>query len=225
LVLSAGANAFELAIALKSCDAEILRKSGAEMQETPILVGMEHTSDAVCSLECADKVESWFEQLLEVPRLRLVEAGAMSGTGESPTNNHFANAPNTLLMVSEASLAEFGRQCGLAVPANRFRANLEVSLSSPFIENSWQVGQQLAIGSLRLEAAGRCVRCQAVDIDPEDSKSMGPSLLSALATTQGGSGKGPTFGVLLRLLSCYSHHEHLATLNVGMWMSVHDHVA
>ena len=43
--------------------------------------------------------------------------------------------------------------------------------------------------------------CQAVDVDPESGMPEGPSLLAALATSQQGSGKGPTFGVLLRLSS------------------------
>ena len=55
------------------------------------------------------------------------------------------------------------------------------------------------------EVAGKCVRCQAIDIDPDGSgdstANEGPSLLAALATAEGGGGstsKGPTFGVLLR---------------------------
>ena len=61
-------------------------------------------------------------------------------------------------------------------------------------------------GTDTFEVAGKCVRCQAIDIDPDGSdatstSSSGPSLLAALATAEGVGGstsKGPTFGVLLR---------------------------
>ena len=61
-------------------------------------------------------------------------------------------------------------------------------------------------GTDTFEVAGKCVRCQAIDIDPDGdadatAESSGPSLLAALATAEGVGGstsKGPTFGVLLR---------------------------
>mmetsp|Transcript_5023 Transcript_5023/g.11152 ORF Transcript_5023/g.11152 Transcript_5023/m.11152 type:complete len:882 (+) Transcript_5023:70-2715(+) len=141
----------------------------------------------------------WFEHVLLLPRLRLLEASATAGTGEAPSAaTHFANTPSTLLMVSTASLQEFGRVCGLAVPSDRFRANIEVDFEQPYAEAKWPVGWAVKAGALQLEAAGRCIRCQAVDIDPEDGSATGPSLLAALATSQPMQGSGPTFGVLLR---------------------------
>ena len=110
----------------------------------------------------------------------------------------FANVPSTLLLVSTASLTEFGRVCGLSVPADRFRANLEVDINPPFAEMEWPLGSGVQVGKVAFEAAGHCVRCQAVDVDPEAGSSSKPSLLSALATMQQSDGKGPTFGVLVR---------------------------
>ncbi|CAJ1365979.1 unnamed protein product [Effrenium voratum] len=150
---------------------------------------------------------AWFEELLDLRGLRLTAASACgssssAGTGEAPPagdarKRDFANAEATLLLVSTASLRDFGRVCGLAVPSDRFRANLEVDFQEPYEEARWPEGLALSVGSMGFEAAGRCVRCQAVDIDPEDALSKGPSLLAALATAQAGS-KGPTFGVLLK---------------------------
>lgn len=74
----------------------------------------------------------------------------------------------------------------------------------------------VAPGRLHFEVAGRCVRCQAVDIDPEDpERSSGVSLLAALATSQvsSESSKGPTFGVLLRKRG---HWQERPMLEVGM---------
>jgi len=190
-------------------DAEILRRSGAESEvdaDDGVIAcdddpsGRDPRAEVPAGEEAAAaRAASWFEALLEVPGLRLVEAGATPGTGEAPAHSHFANAPSTLLLVSTASLEAFGRLCGLAVPAQRFRANLEVDFEVPFEEDSWPAGHSLTVGAAAFEAAGRCVRCQAVDVDPDDPAASGPSLLAALATTQtGGGGKGPTFGVLLR---------------------------
>eukprot|EP00928_Gymnodinium_smaydae_P039574 TRINITY_DN27000_c0_g1_i1.p1 TRINITY_DN27000_c0_g1~~TRINITY_DN27000_c0_g1_i1.p1 ORF type:complete len:1002 (+),score=218.11 TRINITY_DN27000_c0_g1_i1:169-3006(+) len=164
--------------------------------------GRAHDADARAQ---ATATARWFEELLDLPRLQLVDAAATppaAGTGEAPAAGaalqHFANAPSTLLLVSMASLREFGRVCGLSAPADRFRANLEVDLEPPFAEATWSVGRPVSLGKLALESAGRCVRCQAVDVDPESGEASGPSLLHALATARPGGGKGPTFGVLLR---------------------------
>jgi len=86
------------------------------------------------------------------------------------------------------------------VPAERFRANLEVDLEPAFAEAAWPEGRTVYVGEHAFRAVGRCVRCQAVDVDPESGETKGPSLLAALATARPGGGKGPTFGVLLRLL-------------------------
>ncbi|CAJ1441578.1 unnamed protein product, partial [Effrenium voratum] len=120
---------------------------------------------------------AWFEELLDLRGLRLTAASACgssssAGTGEAPPagdarKRDFANAEATLLLVSTASLRDFGRVCGLAVPSDRFRANLEVDFQEPYEEARWPEGLALSVGSVGFEAAGRCVRCQAVDIDPE----------------------------------------------------------
>lgn len=79
-----------------------------------------------------------------------------------------------------------------------------------FIEDDAEFGLLLTtssnlrqVGPDTFEVAGKCVRCQAIDIDPEGDATghTGPSLLAALATAEGVGGstsKGPTFGVLLR---------------------------
>ena len=74
---------------------------------------------------------------------------------------------------------------------------MEVAIPVAYSEMAWPVGLSLLCASGEFTVAGRCVRCQAVDIDPEDATSKGPSLLSALATCQGGT-SGPTFGLLLK---------------------------
>jgi uncharacterized protein YcbX len=187
-------------VPLSQGDEDALWRSGVEAETVREPLGNDYVFADSFPGGQATTAAQWFESLLGISNLSLVEAGTPAGTGEVPseTSAHFANAPSTLLLVSTASLKEFGRQCGLAVPANRFRANLEVDFEKPFAEDKWNAGDAIDVGGAGFEAAGRCVRCQAVDVDPDSGSAEGPSLLAALATSQQGASKGPTFGVLLR---------------------------
>lgn len=209
LVLSARDCPDTTVLPLTRLDAELLRRCGAEAEES-------EQEDAVAIPEhpTAD-AGLWFERLVGLQQLRLVEAGQSPGTGEAPSNAHFANAPNTLLMMSTASLREFGRLVGLEVTADRFRANLEVDIEPAFAEMEWPIGSPVKVGDAEFEAAGRCVRCHAIDINPEEGKATGPSVLAALATSQRGEGKGPTFGVLLRPRQSGSSLPQALTLAAG----------
>jgi len=220
LVLSSKFHPKKLEILLSEEDSQILLLSGVQSSEVPI--ENERTTDTVRLEDALDA--SWFEQLLEIQGLQLLPAtNANGGTGEAPAapqKTDFANAPQTVLMVSTASLKKFGELCGLgAVPAERFRGNLEVTFpdDKAYEEMTWANGLVLQVGSDTFEVVGRCIRCQAIDIDPEDAESHGPSLLAALATAQrdgvaGSTGKGPTFGVLLR-----KHQwQKLPVLEIGM---------
>eukprot|EP00439_Symbiodinium_sp_Y106_P012235 s6010_g1.t2 len=222
LVLSTNYHAKTLELPLSKRDSDFLCSAGVEPHVEPCWESGQSESDQ--SPVSPVSPEAWFEQLLGIRKLRLTEASAAEasagGTGEAPApaeKTDFANAPKTLLLVSTASLREFGRLCGLPVPADRFRANLEVDFAEPYEEASWPVGLPLQLANTTFEAAGRCVRCQAVDIDPEDASSQGPSLLAALATAQPGSAaKGPTFGVLLRTSEIGLPTDTLPLLEVGM---------
>ena len=52
--------------------------------------------------------------------------------------------------MSTASLKKFGELCGLGVPAERFRANLEVTFpdDKAYEEMTWANGSVLQVGSL-----------------------------------------------------------------------------
>ncbi|CAK8998727.1 unnamed protein product [Durusdinium trenchii] len=222
LLLSSKFHPETLEIALSEEDSKILQANGVAADP------LDTTRNGARMHEDASNADAsiWFEQLLDLKDLQLrCSSDGTAGTGEAPARTDFANAPKTLLtlgMVSTASLRRFGELCGLEVPAERFRANVE--------EMSWPVGLALGLtdephvapGRLHFEVAGRCVRCQAVDIDPEDpERSSGVSLLAALATSQvsSESSKGPTFGVLLRKRG---HWQERPMLEVGMSLEAED---
>eukprot|EP00927_Polykrikos_kofoidii_P030772 TRINITY_DN26490_c0_g1_i1.p1 TRINITY_DN26490_c0_g1~~TRINITY_DN26490_c0_g1_i1.p1 ORF type:complete len:1065 (-),score=169.97 TRINITY_DN26490_c0_g1_i1:106-3204(-) len=227
----------QLRLPLTVEDAKFLRDSGAtvEVEED---AAVEASASPLIATEVAgtDGASCWFEALLGIPELRLIIApiesplvgGRTAGEGDgedtiAPGNHanatpeiaapHFANKPSTLLLVSTTSLQEFSRICGVEAPSDRFRANLEVCLDEPFQEAAWPQGCVVQVGETELAAAGRCIRCRAIDTDPEVGRSAsGPSLLGALSTARpghggvegddGGDGGGTSFGVLLRCPRC-----------------------
>lgn len=217
LVLSSKFHPQKLEMVLNAEDSQILLASGVQTFEDQI--DGESSNTVRLDEEEIDSAaaSAWFEQLLNIQGLQLLRAApsrSVPGTGEapetSPAKTDFANAPKTLLMVSTASLKRFGEVCGLGtVPVERFRANLEVNFpeDQAYEEMAWPSGLAVQVGGAdTFEVAGKCVRCQAIDIDPDGdadatAESSGPSLLAALATAEGVGGstsKGPTFGVLLR---------------------------
>eukprot|EP00435_Cladocopium_sp_Y103_P057857 s294_g20.t1 len=213
LVLSSKFHPQKLEMLLNAEDSQILLASGVETDDQ---IDGESSNTVRLDEEEIDSAaaSAWFEQLLNIQGLQLLRAAPSrgGGTGEapetSPAKTDFANAPKTLLMVSTASLKRFGEVCGLGtVPVERFRANLEVSFpeDQAYEEMAWPSGLVVQVGGTdTFEVAGKCVRCQAIDIDPDASDASasneGPSLLAALATADvgGSTSKGPTFGVLLR---------------------------
>lgn len=187
-----------LRLPLPEADAELLRRSGAELEPEELFPGREADPDEGPWDGGATR---WFEAALVIPGLRLLEAAATkAGAAGESSDAHFANAAGTLLLVSRASLVELGRASGLPVGADRFRANLEADLGTAFAEEALQQGQVVRIGSSEFTGAGPCVRCQAIDVEPGTGTTAGPSLLASLATVRRPvSGSAPVFGSLLRL--------------------------
>jgi uncharacterized protein YcbX len=68
-----------------------------------------------------------------------------------------------LLLIGSASLAALNQRLQRPVAMDRFRPNLVVDTTTPFIEDSWS---QVRIGDTRFEVAKRCARCVFTTVDP-----------------------------------------------------------
>lgn len=83
---------------------------------------------------------------------------------EGESGAHFDAEPVSI--VGTATLAAAGALAGADGPLDprRFRANLVVETSEPYVEESW-LGATLAVGTCRLQVTTRVERCRMVDVD------------------------------------------------------------
>jgi uncharacterized protein YcbX len=68
-----------------------------------------------------------------------------------------------ILLISTGSLADLNGRLVEPVTMERFRPNIVVEASAPFVEDSWR---SIAIGSAELAVAWQCARCILPTIDP-----------------------------------------------------------
>lgn len=91
--------------------------------------------------------------------LRLVGDG--SGTTRYPDRE-----PVHLSLVSQATLDKIGEAVDAGVDVRRFRPNVVVEGVPAWAEFDW-VGQQIQIGTARLEITARINRCLNIDVNPD----------------------------------------------------------
>ncbi|PPC78840.1 hypothetical protein C4K68_03090 [Pokkaliibacter plantistimulans] len=85
-----------------------------------------------------------------------------------------------LLLTSEASLAYLQERCPEAISMQRFRSNLVVEGSLPFIEDSWT---EIRIGEVRFAVVKPCSRCVFTTLDVDSQQfSTAVEPLSTLQT-------------------------------------------
>jgi uncharacterized protein len=95
-----------------------------------------------------------------------------------------------ILLVGEASLADLNARLDDPVPIDRFRPNIVVSTSSPFIEDQWgeiQIGSTLVCGTKASD------RCSVPTVDQVTGEGTGPEPIRTLARYRR-FGKGVYFG-------------------------------
>jgi len=74
-------------------------------------------------------------------------------------------------MVNLASVRALGEFTGRAVDPARFRMNVWIDGLAPFAELDWVMGhpgtRDIVVGELRLRVDEACVRCKAIEADPQ----------------------------------------------------------
>jgi uncharacterized protein YcbX len=96
------------------------------------------------------------------------------------------------LVVSEASLADLNARLAQPVPMDRFRANIVVTGTLPYAEDSWST---FAIGGAILRMAKPCGRCQVTTTDQATGEVTGPEPLATLAGYRDSKEFGARFGM------------------------------
>jgi uncharacterized protein YcbX len=94
---------------------------------------------------------------------------------------HFDDGPVSLL--GRASLEALAAHRGEPVAAVRFRANVLLDTTSPFVEDEW-VGREVAIGTALLRVTMRSPRCVMVDMATADLPEQHGNLLALGALSE-----------------------------------------
>ncbi len=172
------------------------------------LIEVDIWRDRLFAIDQGDAVAQWFQQLLNLEpnkvcrlvrqspeHLRLLESKYAINQEQSLT---FAdNYP--IMLTASASLIELNQriveihqQAKQAIPMNRFRPNIVVETTEPFVEDTWSVIQ---IGDIRFTVVKPCSRCIITTIDQQQgAKNQLKEPLNTLGTFRQLSEQGVMFG-------------------------------
>ena len=180
---------------------------------TPTLSGaiieVELWRDRFIAIDQGDEVAQWFHQLLDLDHgkfCRLVRQSPqhirLLDTKYSLNREHSVNFADNypVMLTATASLEELNhriveihQQQKQAIPMNRFRPNIVIETTEPFIEDKWSIIQ---IGDIQFTVVKPCSRCIITTIDQQDgAKNQLKEPLNTLGTFRQLSEQGVMFGV------------------------------
>lgn len=146
-------------------------------------VQVEIWEDQLFAQEVGDDWSTWFSKALneDVRLVRISEENPRLMKTKYQTvlakSTSFADSL-PLLVVGSASYQALEDRMEHAVDRLRFRPNIIVSTSEPFIEDTWS---EIKVGETRLLGAKPCARCSLVNVDPNSGESD-KSTLKTLAS-------------------------------------------
>jgi hypothetical protein len=82
------------------------------------------------------------------------------------------------LVISQASLDDLNARLEVPLPMRRFRPNLVIGGTEPYVEDRWR---RIRVGALALRLVKPCSRCAITTLDPETAR-QGAEPLRTLAT-------------------------------------------
>jgi hypothetical protein len=138
--------------------------ASADLSAAPILVQI--WKDTVAAAPVQPAVDDWLSARLGRP-LRLVhladpQARSLARKG---IDGHVSFADGyPLLLTSRASLQELSTTVGRSLDMRRFRPNLVVDGSPPFVEDTWR---RIRVGAVEFRVMNRCARCIFTTVDPD----------------------------------------------------------
>jgi uncharacterized protein YcbX len=131
-------------------------------------ISVEIWDDLLQAREVMDGWSVWFSQALaqQVKLVRITEENPRQIKKKYQTgiaqNTSFADSL-PLLVVSSGSYLALERQVLGPVDRLRFRPNIIVSATEPFVEDTWS---EIKVGEVSLFGAKPCARCPLVNVDP-----------------------------------------------------------
>jgi hypothetical protein len=184
-------------------DADIVRFSALgcpELAELDVAVGTPEPGASITRVQIwgewvdarlvSPDADAWFSAVLGRP-VRLVRLDPQRPRPVDPT---YARPSDTvgfadgfpLLVIGSASLEALDRDVEtMDVTAERFRPNLVLETSVPWIEDTWR---RIRVGDIELELVKPCARCVGINVEPGTGKS-GREPLRTLAKSRTRDGK------------------------------------
>ncbi|MGF1590650.1 MAG: MOSC domain-containing protein [Pleurocapsa sp.] len=174
------------------------------------LTEVEIWRDRILAIDQGDEIARWFHQLLDLSSDKVCRLVRQSPehtrfliSQKYPQDNDqplgFAdNSP--IMLTATASLTELNQRIAeihlsqsQAIPMNRFRPNIVIETTEPFIEDSWSVIQ---IGDIQFKMLKPCSRCIITTIDQKQGqKNQLKEPLTTLETFRQLSEQGVMFGI------------------------------
>lgn len=137
-----------------------LKYSDFKMQEAPAQVW----KDNFTAYTTTDDADDWFSDVLQ-QRVELLFSGEQSNRVREKVGHNVSFADGyPMLVIGQGSLDELNRRSPEHHSMDQFRANLIVSTTEAFEEDSWK---RIRIGEVEFEAVKACERCilTTVDVD------------------------------------------------------------
>ncbi len=151
---------------------------------TPTLTGskveVEIWSDNTIAIDQGDRVAQWFYNVLQLDPQKECRLVKQSPEYIRPLKSRYASEGNKAvsfadncpyMLTTTASLAELNeriveihQQQKRAIPMDRFRPNIVIETSEPFVEDSWSLIQ---IGEVQFSVVKPCSRCIITTVDQQ----------------------------------------------------------
>lgn len=133
----------------------------------------------------------WFTDFLETPCRLLYVPPRLARPVAAPWGLEHDRTAFTdgfpFLLIGEGSLAALNDRLERPIPMDRFRPNLVVSDTAPFVEDEWK---RVRIGSLKFRVVKPCPRCVVTTVDQATGvRDPEGEPLATLATFRGHEGK------------------------------------
>ncbi|MEM9303823.1 MAG: MOSC N-terminal beta barrel domain-containing protein [Pseudomonadota bacterium] len=136
----------------------------ADLGRTAVTVWKDETTAG----DAGDEAAAWCSEFLDRPcrlvhqREEDVRSIAQRPGGRPGDAVSFADG-YPLLVIGSASLAALNERLATPVSMARFRPNVVVTTTEPFVEDTWT---RVRIGDLEFDCARRCTRCVLTTVDP-----------------------------------------------------------
>ena len=194
-----------------STDDENLPPITLPLASTGTAIEVEIWGDTLQASDRGDAVADWFHRLLNLNENKICRLVKRSPNYERIVKQKYPSQEDIpisfadsypVMLTATASLVKLNQRIAeihlsqkQAIPMNRFRPNIVVETTEPFIEDRWNVIQ---IGEIKFKVAKPCSRCIITTIDQQQGKKDRlKEPLNTLSTFRQLSEQGVMFGVNL----------------------------